>query len=91
VALGRYVITQNTTVPAGTSAAAVAGEPATGGQAGFGSSATTGGQLWAMTFLARTPIVLDTAGSLYAALNGAGALRAYVPGQDDRGGAALSN
>ena len=35
-------------------------------------------------------IELDPAGALYAAI-GAGNLRAYVQGRDDRGGAALSN
>ena len=35
--------------------------------------------------------MLDTAGALYTALNGAGVLRAYVQGQDERGGAALAN
>jgi hypothetical protein len=91
VALGRYVVTQTTTVPAGTLATPVAGEPATGGVAGYGSAATTGGPLFATTFLAGTPLILDPAGPLYAALNGAGALRAYVQGSDDRGPAALSN
>jgi hypothetical protein len=45
-----------------------------------------------MTFIAGTVITLDSAltNGLYAAI-GAGNLRAYVPGQDDRGGAALSN
>ena len=41
------------------------------------------------TFIAGTAIALDPAGALYAALSGN--LRAYVQGQDDRGGAALSN
>jgi hypothetical protein len=91
VALGRYVVTATTTVAAGTPATPTAGDPQTGGAAGHGSSATTGGQLLATTFLAGTTLLLDTAGSLYASLNGAGALRAYVPGTDDRGPAALSN
>lgn len=43
-----------------------------------------------LTFIKGTPIVLDPAGPLYAAI-GAGNLRPYVQGQDDRGGAALSN
>jgi len=37
-----------------------------------------------------TSIMLDPAGPLYTAI-GAGNLRPFVPGQDDRGGAALSN
>ena len=43
----------------------------------------------AADFLAGTAIILDPTGPLYAALSGN--LRAYVQGQDDRGGAALSN
>jgi hypothetical protein len=78
MALGRYVVTQTTTVAAGTLATPVAGEPATGGVAGYGSAATTGGPLFATTFLKGTPLLLDTAGSLYAALNGAGALRPFT-------------
>jgi hypothetical protein len=37
-----------------------------------------------------TPIMLDPAGPLYTAI-GAGNLRPFVQGQDDRGGTALSN
>jgi hypothetical protein len=44
----------------------------------------------ANTFIVGTTIVLDPAGPLFAAI-GAGNLRVYVQGQDDRGGAALSN
>ena len=87
MALGRYVITANTMVPAGTSATPLSGEPGTGAQAGYGSSATP---LSAATFVAGTAIMLDSACPWYAAI-GAGNLRAYVPGQDDRGGATLSN
>jgi hypothetical protein len=46
---------------------------------------------FAQTFVPRTPIVLDSASPLYAALNRASALRAYVQGQDDVGHAALAN
>jgi hypothetical protein len=80
MALGRCVVTQTTTAPAGTLATPTPGEPETGGAAGFDSSATTGGQLWSTTFLAGTPVVLDTGSALYAALNGPGA--ATVPGRD---------
>jgi len=38
MALQRYVVTATVTVPAGTAATPVAGEPATGGAAGFGSA-----------------------------------------------------
>jgi hypothetical protein len=90
MALNRYVLTATVTVPAGTLATAVAGEPQTGAPAGPGNAATTGGQLFPATYLAGTAIVLDPAGPLYAAIGG-GNLRAYVQGQDDRGGAALAN
>jgi hypothetical protein len=46
--------------------------------AGYGSAAVTSGQLYSTTFLAGTPIVLDTASALYSALNGAGALRPFT-------------
>ena len=44
-----------------------------------------------MTFIKGMPIVLESASSLYAALNGAGALRPYVQGTDDVSHAAISN
>jgi hypothetical protein len=90
MALNRYVLTATVTVPAGTAATPVAGEPQTGAPAGPGNAATTGGPLFATTYLAGTAIVLDPAGALYAAI-GAGNLRAYVQGQDDAGHAALAN
>jgi hypothetical protein len=79
----------------------------TGGAAGFGSAATItpsalsegkfGLPGMPLTLLAGTAIIADsTAGFatgaqlLYQAI-GAGNLRAYVPGQDDIGRAALSN
>jgi hypothetical protein len=90
MALNRYVLTATVTVPAGTPATVTAGEPATGGAAGYGNASTTGGPLWPVTYKAGQVIVLDPAGALYATI-GAGNLRAYVQGQDDRGGAALAN
>jgi hypothetical protein len=90
MALNRYVLTATVTVPAGTAATPTAGEPATGGPAGFGSASTASGPLYPATYIKGTPIVLDPAGALYTAI-GAGNLRAYVQGQDDRGGAALAN
>jgi hypothetical protein len=87
MAVNRYVVTADTTVPAGTAATVVAGEPSTGGWGGF---ATTGGPLMATTYRRGQVIVLDPAGTLYG-LIGAGNLRAYVQGQDDVGHAALSN
>jgi hypothetical protein len=90
--VNRYVLTANVTVPAGTLSTPTAGEPGTGGAAGYGSSSTSAGYgIFPQTFMKNTPIVLDPAGPLYAALNGAGALRPWVQGTDDRGGAALSN
>jgi hypothetical protein len=91
MALSRYVVTNTTTIGAGTPSTVVAGEPGTGGAAGNGNTSTSAGAvLWPTTFIAGTTIVLDPAGPLYAAI-GAGNLRAYVQGQDDRGGAALVN
>lgn len=92
MALGRYVVTATTVVAAGTVATVVAGEPGTGGAAGFGNTAiSAGAEDWPMTFIAGTTLVLDNASPLYTALNTAGALRPYVQGQDDVGHAALSN
>jgi hypothetical protein len=69
----------------------VAGEPGTGGAAGYDGAPTTGGQLWGQTLIEGTPIYLDTASALYGVLNGAGVLRAWVQGSDDVNHAALSN
>jgi hypothetical protein len=87
MALNRYVVTADTTVAAGTAATPTAGEPGTGGAAGFGSAATTGGPLRPTVYRAGTPLLLDTAGSLYAVLNGAGALRAFTDADATRAGA----
>jgi hypothetical protein len=90
VALNRYVLTSTVTVTPGTPATLTPGEPGTGGAAGYGSAATASGPLLPVTFIEGTAIVLDPAGAVYAAI-GAGNLRAYVQGTDDRGGAALAN
>jgi hypothetical protein len=90
MALARYTLTATVTVAAGTASTVVAGEPGTGGAAGFGSASTTGGPLWATTFLKGTAIWLDNAGSLYTAI-GAGNLAAWRDGTDNVGHAALSN
>jgi hypothetical protein len=58
-------------------ATVVAGEPATGGAAGFGSSAITGGPVYPTTYRAGQVIVLDPVGAVYAGI-GAGYLRSYV-------------
>lgn len=92
MAIGKYVITAAYTTAAGTLATATAGEPATGGVAGYGTGDVSAGySLYPQTFLPGTPIVLDSAGPLYAILNGASVLRAFVDGQDNVGHAALSN
>ena len=83
-------MTATTTVPAGTAATLTPGEPGTGAPAGPGNAAVASGPLWPVTFLKGTPVVLDTAGSLYAALNGAGALRPLTDA-DTVGRAATSN
>jgi hypothetical protein len=68
-----------------------AGAPGTGGAAGYGNVGITSGYgAFPQTFIAGTPIMLDPAGPVYAAI-GAGNLRAYQQGQDDIGHAALSN
>jgi hypothetical protein len=91
MALNRYVLTATVTVPAGTLATLVAGEPGTGGAAGFGNASTSAGYgLFPQTFIKGTPIILDPASALYTAI-GAGNLRAFVDGQDTVGHAALSN
>lgn len=90
MALSRYVVTSTTTVPAGTPATVVAGEPSSGGSAGYGNaSISAGAVLFPQMFIAGTTIVLDPASALYAALSGS--LRPYVQGQDDSGHAALAN
>ncbi len=91
MALSRYVLTSSVTVPAGTPATVTAGEPGTGGPAGYGSASVSAGYgVFGQTFVRGQVIVADPAGALYAAI-GAGNLRAYVQGQDDVGHAALSN
>ncbi len=92
MALSRYVLTASITVPAGTPATVTAGEPATGGAAGYGSASVSAGYgVFPQTFVRGTTIMLDSASALYAYLNGQAALRAYVQGQDDSGHAALAN
>jgi hypothetical protein len=91
MALSRYVLTGNVSIPAGTAATVTAGEPGTGGAAGFGSAETASGYgYFGQSFIRGQVIVLDPAGALYSAI-GAGNLRAYNQGQDDVGHAALAN
>ena len=90
MAINRYVLTANVTVPAGTAATVVAGEPGTGGASGFGGAPTTGGPLWPTTQAQGQVIELDPAGPLFTQI-GAGSLRAFVQGQDDAGHQSLAN
>ena len=100
MALSRFVLTATVTLPPDAVAAVVAGEPGTGGAAGFGNSAyTDAAGHWGSsgaTFLAGTTIYADSGGGstgpekLYTAI-GAGNLRAYVQGTDDVGHAGLAN
>jgi hypothetical protein len=90
--LTRYVIGAPVTVPAGTPATPAAGEPGIGGTAGFGNTGISAGHAaFPQTFVAGTPIVLDSASPLYTHLNGQGVLLPYQQGTDDVSHAAISN
>lgn len=99
MALSRFVLTSTVTVPPDAVAAIVAGEPGTGGTAGFGNSAfTDAAGHWGSSgaiFPEGTVIYADssvgTTGPqlLYVAI-GAGNLRAYAD-TDAVGHAALAN
>jgi len=93
MALGRFVVTNTVTVPAGTFTA----DATTGLRVGTGSWAGPA-VAWAegspVTFLKGQVIEFDTATTAGAALQaaiGAGNLRAYVQGSDDVGHAGLAN
>lgn len=88
--VNRYVLTSTVAVAAGTPSTPVAGEPGTGGAAGFGNASTTAGPLWPETFLVGQQIMLDPAGALYAAI-GAGNLRALATGQETGGQIGTAN
>jgi hypothetical protein len=102
MALGRFVITAAVTITPDVAATVTAGEPGTGGAAGYGGAPRvapgTSGKYDTvpLMFTPGTVIVADSsAGStgpqlLYAAI-GAGNLRAFVDGQDTVGHAALGN
>jgi hypothetical protein len=90
MAINRYVLTADVTVAAGTAATVVAGEPGTGGAAGYGNAATTGGPMWAILYKQDQVIMLDPAGALFAQI-GSGNLRAYVQGSDDVSHLGLAN
>lgn len=87
MAINNYVLTATVTLAAGTPATVVAGEPGTGGAAGYGNIGETAGtwaQPWATTFYEGQLIRLDTAGQLYAAIT-AGNLRQVTPAQESGG------
>lgn len=97
MALSRFVLTATVVLPAGAYTSeifATGGGPipnAGGNAQGAGTYGSNGG----ITIPAGTVIYADStgsggAGALYTAI-GAGNLRAYVPGQDDVGHAALAN
>lgn len=90
--LNRYVLTSTVVVPAGTiTTPVVAGEPGSGGAAGYGNTSTSAGAgYFPQTFIAGTAIVLDLTGPLYAAI-GAGNLMAFRDGTDAIGHAATAN
>lgn len=100
MALSRFVLTATVTLPPDAVASITAGEPGTGGAAGFGNVAgTDAAGHWGdegATFPEGTVIEADSsAGStgpqlLYQAI-GASNLRPYVQGQDDVGQGGLSN
>lgn len=100
MALSRFVVTANVTLSPDTLATVVAGEPGTGGAAGYGNSGTvspgTSGKYgyFGETITAGTVVYADSSGPstpptgpqlLYQAI-GAGNLRAFVQGQDDKRG-----
>jgi hypothetical protein len=93
MAVNQYELTATVTVPAGTPATVVAGEPGTGGAAGYGNQASvagTYGDIRAVTYKIGQLIALDPAGQLYTAI-GAGNLRLVTPSQESGGGFGTSN
>jgi hypothetical protein len=90
MALNRYVLTSTVTVPAGTASAV--SQP--GGTVSWSGPSGAWAEGFPVTFAQGQVIEFDPATTAGAALQsaiGAGNLRPYVQGQDDRGGAALSN
>jgi hypothetical protein len=79
-------------IPAGTPSIPAALQPGTGGPAGRGNAAISAGAgIYPQSLLPGQVVVLDPAGAVYAAISAVCTLRPYVQGQDDRGGAGLSN
>jgi hypothetical protein len=107
MALSRFVVTSTVTVTPDALATPVAGEPGTGGAAGFGSAATIvpavgsegkyGLPGMPLTFIEGTTIYADSAAGFATGAQllyqaiGAANLRPYVQGSDDVGHAALAN
>jgi hypothetical protein len=101
MAVSRFVLTATVVLPPDVAVTVVtAGEPGTGGAAGFGNVAgTDAASHWGdegATFPEGMVIEADSSAGttppqlLYQAI-GAGNLRAYVQGQDDVGHAGISN
>jgi hypothetical protein len=80
--VNRYIVTQDTTVPAGTPTA-VSGGPGTVSWAGPAGAWAEG---YPVTFRRGTPLLLDPAGPLYAAIGGSN-LRAFTDADATRAGA----
>ena len=96
MAVSRFVVIAPVSVPAGTATAVAGGSGTVSWQGPAGSLAnwSDGMPASSPTFGQGQVIMFDpatTAGAALQAAIGAGNLRAYVPGQDDRGGAALGN
>jgi hypothetical protein len=107
MALGRWVVTATVTVTPDTLATPTAGEPGTGGVAGFGSESTIvpaagsegkfGLPGLPITYLPGMVVYADSAAGFATGAQllyqaiGAGNLRAFVDGQDNVGHASLSN
>jgi hypothetical protein len=88
MAINNYLLTATVTVPAGTAATVVPGEPGTGGPAGFGikaSVAGTYGDVRPVTYQLGQLIALDPTGQLFTAIGG-GNLRLVTPAQETGGG-----
>jgi hypothetical protein len=97
MAVNRYILTSPVTLAAGTAATVVAGEPGTGGAAGFGNASTTGGErVWAepasgpVTYPKGQLIALDPAGPLFTQIGG-GNLALVTPAQETGGFLGTSN
>jgi hypothetical protein len=90
MALSRFVLTSTVTVPAGTPTAVSGGF----GLVSWAGPAGAWAEGFPVTFLKGQVIEMDTATTAGAALQsaiGAGNLRAYVQGTDDRGPSGVSN